>query len=140
MGARFVVQVRVRSYELDWNDHVNHTVYHRYGEHARSEHFLAAGCRFTELARHGLGIVLLETNVRFLRELRLGDEVEIDSRPEFGTGRTFTMDHTMTRADGVVACEMTCRIGLIDATARRLVADPADRLREVATDPSVLGL
>jgi len=31
-------------------------------------------------------------------------------------------------------------MGLIDSTARRLVADPRERLRELATDPAVLGL
>ncbi|MGE3287079.1 MAG: acyl-CoA thioesterase [Pseudonocardia sp.] len=140
MGARYAVRLRVRSYELDANSHLNHANYHRYGEHARAEHFLAAGASFERLLEHGLGFVLLETHVRFLRELRGGDEVEIDSRVGFGTGKTFTIDHTLTRADGVVACEIACRLGLIDSVARRLVADPAGRLREIATDPAVLGL
>lgn len=139
MGARFSVRVAVRSYELDANAHVNHAVYHRYAEHARAEHFAAAGCSFARLARDGLGYVLLETHARFLRELRDGDEVEIDSRVEFGEGKTFAMDHTMTRADGVVACEIGCRMGIIDAAARRLVADPAGTLRAIATDAALLG-
>ncbi|MGQ0575807.1 MAG: acyl-CoA thioesterase [Pseudonocardia sp.] len=140
MGARFTVQVRVRSYELDANGHLNHANYHRYGEHARAEHFTAAGCSFHRVLERGMGFVLLETHARFLRELRDGDELEIDSRVEFGTGKTFEIGHTITRADSVVACEITCRLGLIDATARRLVADPAGRLRELATDPGLLGL
>ena len=140
MGERFSVCIGVRSYEVDSNGHVNHANYHRYGEHARSSHLAAAGCGLHRLVESGLGLVLLETSVRFLRELRDGDQVEIDSRLEFGAGKTFGMAHTIVRGDGVVAAEITCRMGLIDSTARRLVADPRERLRELATDPAVLGL
>lgn len=136
----FSVRVAVRSYELDVNGHVNHAVYHQFGEHARSEHLSAAGCTIGRMLEHGMGIVLLETRVRFLRELRHGDEVDVDSRLSFGTGRTFTMDHTLLRSDGVVAAEIACVMGMIDQTTRRLVHDPAAHLRAVATAPSVLGL
>lgn len=140
MGASHCVRVRVRSYELDANLHLNHAMYHRYGEHARAEHFAAAGTSFERALREGVGFVLLETHARFLRELRGGDEVEVDSRLEFGTGKTFAMEHTITRGDGVVACEITCRMGLLDSATRRLVPDPAGRLRELAASPEVLGL
>lgn len=138
--ATFSVRVDVRSYELDMNGHVNHAVYHQYGEHARSEHLAAAGCSFARMLERGFGIVLLETRVRFRRELRHGDGVDVDSRLVFGTGRTFTMDHTLLRADGETAAEIGCVMGLLDQGTRRLVPDPAARLRDLATDPQVLGL
>ncbi len=136
----FSVRVQVRSYELDVNGHVNHAVYHAYGEHARSEHLAAAGCSMGRMLESGFGIVLLETHVRFLRELVFADEVDVDSRVEFGDGRAFRIAHTLTRGDGVVAAEITCTMGLLDSAARRLLPDPAGRLRAVATVPGVLGL
>jgi acyl-CoA thioester hydrolase len=139
--VHFAVRLSVRSYEVDVNGHVNHANYHRYGEHARSEHLAAAGATIDRLTAFGVGFVLLETHVRFLRELRHRDEVEVDSRLVFGQGRTFGMDHTITRvADGVVAAEIACRMGLLDQATRRLVPDPAVRLREIATDPALLGV
>ncbi len=138
MADHFAVRVGVRSYEIDVNGHVNHANYHRYAEHARTEHMNAAGCSIDRFAVHGIGIVLLETTCRFLRELRYGDEVEIDSRPSFGAGKTFRMHHTLLRtADGVAAAEISCTMGLLDAAARRLLADPGSRLRELATSPEV---
>lgn len=41
---------------------------------------------------------------------------------------------------GARAREITCRMGVIDAVERRLVPDPAGRLRELASDPGLLGL
>lgn len=138
--ASFSVRVGVRSYELDMNGHVNHSVYHQFGEHARSSHLDAAGCSMARMVQLGIGIVLLETRVRFLRELRHGDEVDVDSRLAFGEGRTFTIDHTLLRSDGVVAAEIACVMGLLDQENRKLLHDPRAHLRELATDPSVLGL
>lgn len=140
MGAQYAVRITVRSYEVDMNGHLNHANYHLYGEHARSEHLRAAGCSMQRMVDNGFGLVLLETRARFLRELRHGEEVEVDSRVEFGTGKTFEIAHPITRADGVVACEITGRFGVLDATTRRLVPDPAGRLRELATNPRLLGL
>ncbi|MBN9100781.1 MAG: acyl-CoA thioesterase [Pseudonocardia sp.] len=139
MADHFAVRVGVRSYEIDVNGHVNHANYHRYAEHARTEHMNAAGCSIDRFTENGLGIVLLETTCRFQRELRYGDEVEIDSRLSFGEGRTFRMEHTLRRvSDDVAAAEITCTMGLLDAAARRLVADPGARLRELATAPELL--
>jgi acyl-CoA thioester hydrolase len=140
MGDHFAVRVGVRSYEIDVNGHVNHANYHRYAEHARTEHLTAAGCSMFRLVEHGMGIVLLETTCRFRRELRYGDEVEVDSRLSFGAGRTFGMAHTLRRvSDGEPAAEITCTMGLLDAATRRLVPDPRSRLLDLATTPALLG-
>lgn len=140
MADHYLVRISVRSYEVDMNGHLNHANYHRYGEHARSEHLRAAGCSMQRMVEAGTGLVLLETHVRFLRELRHGDEVEVDSRLEFGAGKTFRIEHTIARDDGVVAAEIACVLGVLDATTRRLLPDPAARLRDLSTDPALLGL
>jgi acyl-CoA thioester hydrolase len=128
------VRITVRSYEVDANGHLNHANYHRYGEHARTEHLAAAGLTIARMLDGGIGIVLLETHVRFLRELVHGDEVEVDSRLTFGAGRTFEMAHTITRRgpEPVVAAEITCRMGVLDQQTRRLVHGPAQRLAAVS--------
>lgn len=139
MADHFAVRVGVRSYEIDVNGHVNHANYHRYAEHARTEHMNAAGCSIDRFTESGLGIVLLETTCRFQRELRYGDEVEIDSRLSFGEGRTFRMDHTLRRvSDGVAAAEIGCTMGLLDAAARRLLPEPRVRLLAMATNPELI--
>ena len=47
----FTTTVTVRGYECDANGHVNHANYHRYGEHARTEHLSAAGCTMSQIGR-----------------------------------------------------------------------------------------
>lgn len=128
----FSTTVTVRAYECDANGHVNHAVYHQYGEHGRTETLRALGIEIDDLTAAGIGPVILETTVRFLAELRAGDEVDILLDLRFGAGKTFRMDVELRRGD-VVAATIAGTMGLLDHTTRRLVADPRGRLRALAT-------
>ena len=127
--------VVVRGYETDANGHVNHAVYHQYGEHGRTEALRAAGIEVAPLAAAGLGPVILETTVRFLAELRQGDEATVLTRVRFGAGKSFRMDAEIRRGDTVCAT-LTGVMGILDHATRRLVADPRARLREHSADPA----
>ena len=146
-SAPFRVRIGVRSYEVDVNGHVNHAVYHQYAEHARMEHFRAAGLSQAQLAEHGLTVVLLATTVHFRAELRAGEELEVDSEMRFGAGRTFTMAHQLVRdtdvhgkpVDPVLAADVDCTLGLMDLTERRLRHGPGELLAGVSSRAELLG-
>jgi YbgC/YbaW family acyl-CoA thioester hydrolase len=123
----FATTVTVRGYETDANGHVNHAVYHQYAEHGRTELFRATGIDVPEMTAAGIGPVILESTVRFLAELRVGDEVTVLLGVRFGAGRTFRMDAELHRGD-TVAATITGTMGLLDHATRRLVADPRGRL------------
>ncbi|HET6213910.1 MAG TPA: acyl-CoA thioesterase [Micromonosporaceae bacterium] len=131
----FEVQVVVRGYELDTQGHLNHAVYLQYAEHARWEYLRAVGISQDALLNSGVGPVNLETTIRYLRELRGGDEVGVSCEFVWGPGKTFQIQQHITRADGTLAAEITSVGGLLDLAVRRLVADPADRFRELASTP-----
>lgn len=135
----FTVRVRVRGYELDMNGHVNQAVYMQYGEHARWETLRAAGIEGTALTEAGVGPIVLEMTIRFHNELRDGDEVDVTCAYRPKGGKTFTVEHELRREDGVLAAEITGVGGLLDLTERRLVPDPVDRLKTLATNPDLLG-
>ncbi|GAA1817745.1 hypothetical protein HC028_20920 [Planosporangium flavigriseum] len=73
----FSVRITVRGYELDTQGHLNSAVYHQYGEHARWEYLKAAGVTTDKLLASGVGPVQLEATIKFFRELRGGDEVDV---------------------------------------------------------------
>ncbi len=139
--AQFQLRIGVRSYEVDVNGHVNHAVYHQYAEHARMEHFLAAGLSQARLAEHGATVVMLATTVNFRSELRAGEELTVDSELAFGDGRAFTMRHRIVRvadtegrpAGDVLAADVDCTMGVLDVVTRKLLHGPRDRLAAAAT-------
>src|SRR5581483_3051843 len=109
MSEPFSLRITVRNYEIDQLGHVNQAVYHQYAEHARVELFRRAGVPVSsEMVRAGAAPVLLESTIRFRRELRLGDEVDVTASVVFGDGKTFRMPSTIVRTDGTVSAEIDC--------------------------------
>ncbi|MDX3195472.1 acyl-CoA thioesterase [Streptomyces sp. MN03-5084-2B] len=131
----FRTRIKVRHYELDTLGHLNHAVYHSYGEVARLELLEAAGAL---KGLPGVASVLLETHVVFRRELRAGDEVDVTCDVEFGSGKTFKMNSDIVKPDGTLAAEITCTLGLMDLEIRKLVADPRGRFEAAGADLKLL--
>ena len=140
MSEPFSVPVTVRGYETDVQGHLNQAVYLNYAEHARWSLLRAAGIGQAELIGRGVGPVALETTVRYRRELLAGDEVEVTCAFLWGEGKTFRMEQTIRKADGTVAAEITAVGGLMDLKERRLLPEPQEYFKELASDPSLFGL
>jgi acyl-CoA thioester hydrolase len=136
----FQVRITVRGYEIDSRGHLNHAIYLWYAEHARWELLRAAGITDDAMTAAGIGPAALENNIRYRAELRAGDEVDVGCGFEWGAGKVFRISQDFRRPDGTLAAELRGVAGMLDLTERRLVADPAGRLRALATDPLVLGL
>lgn len=139
-GRFFTAQFTVRSYELDQNGHLNGSVYVQWADQTRWEYARAAGISIDDLVASGVGPVNLETTVRFHRELRAGDEVEVSCAFDWSDGKTMRVVQEFRRADGSLAAELVSIGGLLDLNARRLVEDPRARWRSVARLPEVIGL
>ncbi|MEU3523975.1 acyl-CoA thioesterase [Streptomyces sp. NPDC038707] len=140
MTEPFSVRVTVRGYETDTQGHLNQAVYLNYAEHARWSLLQAAGIGQTRLMGRGVGPVALETTIGFRRELLAGDEVDVTCAFEWGDGKTFRIRQEIRRTDGTLAAEVTAVAGLMDLTARKLVADPRAVFKELAADPGLFGL
>lgn len=79
---KYSFKTEVRGYELDSYGHVNNAVYLSYTEQARWEILKKAGLLESFLERELL-LVVTETNIRYMRELKLFDKVEIISTIKF---------------------------------------------------------
>ncbi|MGD3109126.1 acyl-CoA thioesterase [Streptomyces sp. YGL11-2] len=136
----FTVPVTVRGYETDTQGHLNQSVYLQYAEHARWSLLQACGIGQSAMVATGVGPVTVETTIRYRRELRAGDEVEVSAAIVWGEGRTFVFEQTVRKTDGTVAAEISAVCGLLDLTERKLLKDPGSVLRTLADDPTPLGL
>jgi len=136
----YSVPVTVRGYETDALGHLNQSVYLQYAEHARWSMLQAAGVGPSELLARGVGPVVLETKIRYVRELRAADEVEVTCAFEWGEGKTFRVVQTIRKTDGTVSAEVASVGGLMDLTERRLVTDPRGYFRALTDEPQLFGL
>jgi len=141
VSEAFQVRIKIRGYELDTQGHLNWAEYFHYAEHARWELLAAAGIGQNALLATGIGPIVLDTQIRFKRELRGGDEVDVSCAFSWGGGRvTYQIIQVFTRADGAPVAKLTSKTGLLHLRERHLIADPAKHLRDLATAPEVMGL
>ncbi|GAB3474485.1 acyl-CoA thioesterase [Amycolatopsis cihanbeyliensis] len=135
----FRVQLKVRHYELDTLGHVNHAVYHSYAEVARLELIERAGGLKGGLRDANLAAVLLESHISFRKELRAGEVIDVTCETKFGSGKTFVMNSNIYQADGTLAAEISCTLGLMDLERRKLVPDPRGKCDQAGMDLELLG-
>lgn len=141
MSDVFSVRVKVRGYELDTQGHLNWAEYLHYAEHARWECLAAAGVTQDALIATGFGPVVLDLQVRFRRELRGGDEVDVTCVFGFSSSsRTYEIKQELRRANGQVCASLTSMCGLLDLRDRKLTMDPGKHFLALASDPAMLGL
>lgn len=136
----FTNHIEVRVSDLDMQGHVTGAAYHQYADHSRFACVQAAGISVERMLAAGFGPVNLETMLRFQRELRAGDSVEVSCDWIWDGGKTFRVEHVLTRGDGEVAATVSHVSGLLDLAARRLVPDPAAQWRKLASRPELLAL
>jgi acyl-CoA thioester hydrolase len=79
---KYSFKTEVRGYELDSYGHVNNAVYINYTEQARWEILKKAGLLESFLERNLL-LVVTETKIRYMRELKLFNKVEIITTVKF---------------------------------------------------------
>ena len=71
--------IRVRFYELDPYDHVNHSIYIQYFEAARAEWLTELGFPLAKLKKDGIQIVVTELHTRYLGSAGPTDELVVET-------------------------------------------------------------
>jgi YbgC/YbaW family acyl-CoA thioester hydrolase len=79
---KYSYKTNVKGYELDSYGHLNNAVYLNYTEQARWEILNKKKLLHLFFSR-GLLLVVTETNIRYKRELKLFDEIEIETTIKF---------------------------------------------------------
>lgn len=74
---KYTHRLKVRSYELDAQGHVNYAVYLNYCEYARVATMEHAGLPFEDFIKQGKYVVIVEANIKYQSPAFLGDELEI---------------------------------------------------------------
>lgn len=127
----------VRWADLDGNNHMANTAFLDACVDVRLGFFEANGFPRTELARLGIGPVVRRDELDYHRELRLGDEyqVELELVACADDGSRFRLRNTFRLPDGRVAAVVTSHGGWLDLEARRLIAPPSGLLAALRSMP-----
>ena len=111
---------------LDFYGHVNNAAYAELFEEGRWDLISRQGFGREKVQALGLGPVVLELNIRFKREVRAGEKVEVETWTSSAARKVFVVSQKLFNAQGVEAASAEVTLGLLDLTKRRLVEIPED--------------
>lgn len=140
MQEPFHSQHRVRVFEIDPQGHLTGSAYLDYANQVLWECLTAAGVDVTAMFGAGQGPVNLETNIHYLRELRVGEPFTVTCALQFGAGKTYDVAYRFLAEDGAPAAELRSVFGILDLNSRRLIDDPVGYWRTAAARPEALGI
>lgn len=116
--------IRISESHLDSFGHLNHARYFELFEQARWDIISERGFGMEAIKRTKTGPVILEVNVRFMRELAPREAVVIRSELTSYERKIGKFRQQIVKADGGVACDAVFSFGLFDLERRKLV-DPS---------------
>lgn len=117
----------VRGYELDSFGHVNNAVYLQYAETALWNFFKVNGL-LDLFVSDGLFPVVLESTQRYIHELKLMDEVRIDTEVSCSAGILSYKHNIINKNTGLVACRITGKLAYVNN--ERIICDIPEAVRE----------
>lgn len=127
----------VRSTEVDTIGHLNNAKYLEYMEWGRFDWIIQTGLSLPELQRRGILPVVVNINVNYRKELRMGDHVKVVSRPLQYGSKSFVVRHELYNAKDDLVCDADVTMVMIDAKERKATGLPQeilDTFASVATD------
>ncbi len=120
-----ILEIVVRSTEIDVNGHVNNAKYVEYLEWGREAFYEQAGADYATLEGQGVITVTVNLTLNYRRECCQGEVLTISTRPE-RLGRTsFVVRQEIKKAaSGELAADATVTMVTIDVQTRRPVPVP----------------
>lgn len=106
---------------LDTYGHVNNATYLQIYEEARWDLISSKGYGLKKIHDSKIGPIVLEVNLKFLKEIQLRETITVVSEMLSYTGKISQMKQQMLREDGTVLSEAIFTIALFDLKARKLI-------------------
>lgn len=127
----FSYQLQILEQHLDSFGHVNNAMYATLFEQARWELITQNGYGLKTVQALGVGPVILEMNIKFIKEILLRETITITIASEDPRLKISTIHQKMFKQSGELAAEGRFTIGLFDLKARKLVAPTLEWIRAI---------
>ncbi len=129
----FSYPIIIKEVYLDTFGHMNNAVYLTLFEEARWEFITQNGYGLNKIKETGLGPTIMEINIKYLRELRLRDEIVIETRLLSYRNKIGKLKQDMVRANEV-CCTAEITFGLFSLKERKLVLPTAEWLKAIGKE------
>ena len=134
-NSLFTYLITIKEIYLDTFGHVNNAMYLTLLEEARWDLLNKNNYGMHRIQETQIGPTILEIKLSFLKELRLRDEIIIETQIVSYERKIGILLQKMIR-DGEVCCEAEFKIGLFDLKARKLILPTPEWLHALGAQSS----
>ena len=124
--------IKILECHLDFFGHVNHATYLILFEQARWDLITSNGYGVDKIKSTGCGPVILDLNMQFIKELRLRNEIIIQTYVTDYQGKVGQVEQVMQDKQNISYCQLTLHFGLFDLHERKLIKPTPEWLRALA--------
>lgn len=129
-AKKFYYPAVIKETYLDVFGHMNHATYLVLLEEARWEFLAQNGYGLKKIQQTGLGPIILEVKIRYLKELHARDDIIIETQLTAREGKIMKIGHKMMRRDEIAAtAELT--FGFFNLNERKLIEPTAEWLKAI---------
>lgn len=121
----------IREHHLDTLGHVNNATYLELFEEARWDFLNENGFGLDLIHKLNLGPIVLEFNIKFLKELRLRELIVIESQMISYEKKIGVMRQTIFNHQGDISCQAQMTFGFFDLIARKLILPTEEWLKTI---------
>jgi len=132
----FYYPVLIKEQHLDTFGHVNNAVYLTLFEEARWDLITKNGYGLKKIQESSIGPTILEIKLHFSKELRLRDEIVIETTALSYKKKISVIGQRMLRSDEV-CCTAEFLIGLFSLRERKLIMPTPEWLKAIGIDELV---
>lgn len=115
------IEINVRFFDIDMNNHVNNSVYFTYMENARTELLMED---FLAYKQQGILFVVAEASCKYKKPIRLNDKVVAELHFEFSGALHFNVIYYFKNSDGLLYAEGITKLAMINEKNNRPIPIP----------------
>lgn len=128
--------LEIKEHHLDTFGHVNNATYLSLMEEARWELITEGGFGLDTIQQKQIGPIILACNIKFIKELKLRQQISIQSQVIAYRKKVGEIQQTISNADGEVSADAVFTIGLFDMKARKLMQPTEGWLHAIGVSES----
>ena len=128
----FEYELTILEHHLDTFGHVNNATYAEIYEEARWDLITKNGYGLDEVQSSRIGPVILEMNIKFIKEIKLRTKIKILTQAVNPEKKISIIEQKMVLPNGDVASEAKFTFGLFNLDERKLVPPPEKWLKAVS--------
>jgi len=132
----FKYAVLIKERHLDTFQHVNNATYLELLEEARWEFLSEQGINLEQIHKLGIGPIVLECTIQFLKELKLRQPIVIESQMQSFDKKIGVMRQDILNEEGTLCAHATLTFGVFDMKTRKLILPTEQWLSAMGIDMS----